>query len=141
MVQLGPSLDAVYLKASLEDWPIYVMIEPGQGLLGSTWLLPSAGTPIMRIQVWYHLQGVFEDDENIHLVMELCSGGGILDSMKDGTLTEARVADIIRSVLRFIAQCHAKGIIYRDVKPDNFLFLTPEEKSPIRATDFGLSIR
>ncbi|CAL5222918.1 g5351 [Coccomyxa viridis] len=99
MVQLGPSLDAVYLK------------------------------------------GVFEDDENIHLVMELCSGGGILDRMKDGTLTEARVADIMRSVLRFIAQCHAKGIIYRDVKPDNFLFLTPEEKSPIRATDFGLSIR
>ena len=89
----------------------------------------------------YHLQGVFEDDENIHLVMELCSGGGILDRMKDGTLTEARVADIIRSVLRFIAQCHAKGIIYRDVKPDNFLFLTPEERSPIRATDFGLSIR
>ena len=44
-------------------------------------------------------------------------------------------------MLRFIAQCHAKGIIYRDVKPDNFLFLTPEEKSPIRATDFGLSIR
>ena len=48
---------------------------------------------------------------------------------------------VLRSVLRFIAQCHAKGIIYRDVKPDNFLFLTPEEKSPIRATDFGLSIR
>ena len=44
------------------------------------------------------MQGVFEDDESIHLVMELCSGGGILDRMKDGTLTEARVADIIRSV-------------------------------------------
>ncbi|CAL8463887.1 g3422 [Coccomyxa elongata] len=99
MVQLGPSLDAVYLK------------------------------------------GAFEDDANIHLVMELCSGGGILDRMKEGTLTEARIAIIIRSVLRFIAQCHAKGIIYRDVKPDNFLFLTKDEDSPIRATDFGLSIR
>ena len=30
----------------------------------------------MRFQVWCHLQGVFEDDENIHLVMELCAGGG-----------------------------------------------------------------
>lgn len=89
----------------------------------------------------FTLQGVFEDDDNIHVVMELCAGGGILDRMKDGTLTEARVAEIIRSVLRFVAQCHAKGIIYRDVKPDNFLFLTAEEKSPIRATDFGLSIR
>jgi calcium-dependent protein kinase len=87
------------------------------------------------------LQGVFEDEHSIHLVMELCTGGGILDRMNEGTLTEARVAAIIRSVLRFIAQCHAKGIIYRDVKPDNFLFLTPDEDSPIRATDFGLSIR
>jgi serine/threonine protein kinase len=34
-----------------------------------------------------------------------------------------------------------QGIIYRDVKPDNFLFLTPEEDSPLKATDFGLSIR
>ena len=59
------------------------------------------------------VQGVFEDDDNIHLVMELCEGGGILDSMREGTLTEARIAVIIRSVLRFIAQCHAKGIIYR----------------------------
>ena len=87
------------------------------------------------------VQGAFEDDSNVHLVMELCSGGGILDRMKEGTLTEARIAAIIRSVLRFIAQCHAKGIIYRDVKPDNFLFLTRDEDSPIRATDFGLSIR
>jgi calcium-dependent protein kinase len=41
------------------------------------------------------------------------------------------------------AACHAamQGIIYRDVKPDNFLFLTPEEDSPLKATDFGLSIR
>ena len=56
---------------------------------------------------------MFEDDDNIHLVMELCEGGGILDRMKEGTLTEARIAAIIRSVLRFIALCHAKGIIYR----------------------------
>lgn len=36
---------------------------------------------------------------------------------------------------------YPQGIIYRDVKPDNFLFLTPEEDSPLKATDFGLSIR
>jgi len=55
-------------------------------------------------------------------------------------MTEADVARILRSVLRFIAQCHTKGIIYRDVKPDNFLFLT-SEATTVKATDFGLSIR
>jgi calcium-dependent protein kinase len=88
--------------------------------------------------VW---QDVFEDNENVHLVMELCSGGPILERVKAGKMSERDVATIIRSVLRFIAQCHSRGIIYRDVKPDNFLFLTTEPESPIRATDFGLSIR
>ena len=86
-------------------------------------------------------QDVYEDPENIHMVMELCEGGGILDHIKDGPFTEKRVAFIIRSILRFVAQCHAKGIIFRDVKPDNFLFLTKDKNSPVRATDFGLSIR
>lgn len=87
------------------------------------------------------LQGVFEDPESIHMVMELCEGGGILDRIKESPFTEKRVAFIIRSILRFVAQCHAKGIIFRDVKPDNFLFLTKADNSPVRATDFGLSIR
>ncbi len=69
------------------------------------------------------LQDVFEDDLHIHLVMELCEGGSILDRLKDGEYSERQVADIMRSVLRFLAQCHTKGLIYRDVKPDNFMFL------------------
>jgi hypothetical protein len=31
--------------------------------------------------------------------------------------SEAYIAGLVRSILRFIAQCHAKGIVYRDVKP------------------------
>ena len=84
---------------------------------------------------------MFEDDVSVHLVMELCTGGGILDKIKQHSYTERRISQIMRSIIRFISQCHAKGIIYRDIKPDNFLFLNKEENSPIRATDFGLSIR
>ncbi|KAL3141930.1 hypothetical protein ABBQ32_004581 [Trebouxia sp. C0010 RCD-2024] len=99
MLQLGPSLDAVFL------------------------------------------QDVFEDEVSVHLVMELCTGGGILDKIKQHNYTERRISQIMQSIIRFISQCHAKGIIYRDIKPDNFLFLTKDENSAIRATDFGLSIR
>lgn len=88
-----------------------------------------------------NLKGVYEDDDAIHLVMELCEGGALLERIEATKYSEAYIAKILRSILRFISQCHAKGIIYRDVKPDNFLFLTHEDDSPLKATDFGLSIR
>eukprot|EP01026_Neomeris_dumetosa_P002941 TRINITY_DN10806_c0_g1_i4.p1 TRINITY_DN10806_c0_g1~~TRINITY_DN10806_c0_g1_i4.p1 ORF type:complete len:597 (-),score=64.72 TRINITY_DN10806_c0_g1_i4:571-2361(-) len=88
-----------------------------------------------------YLSDVYEDNCNVHMVMELCQGGALLDRMKSQTHSEQSIAQIVRCIARFIAQCHAKGVVYRDVKPDNFLFLTKEPDSPIKATDFGLSIK
>jgi serine/threonine protein kinase len=45
------------------------------------------------------------------------------------------------SCLLLLCPSIVQGIIYRDVKPDNFLFLSGDEDSPLKATDFGLSIR
>jgi len=89
------------------------------------------------------LKDVFEDKHYVHMVMELCTGGPLLDRFEadDFVRSEQEVARQIRSILRFLAQCHAKGIIFRDVKPDNFLFLDNSKASPLKATDFGLSIR
>jgi len=38
-------------------------------------------------------------------------------------------------------QDRTQNIVYRDVKPDNFLFLSADEAAPLKATDFGLAIR
>ncbi len=70
-----------------------------------------------------NLHDVFEDSTAVHLVMELCEGGSLLERVESTQYNERWIAGLVRSILRFIAQCHAKGIIYRDVKPDNFLFL------------------
>lgn len=69
------------------------------------------------------LKDVFEDDMSIHLVMELCEGGSVLDRLKDGEYSEHQVAHVMRSVMRFLSQCHSKGLVYRDVKPENFMIL------------------
>lgn len=88
-----------------------------------------------------NLVDVFEDNFEIHLIMGICEGGALLERVGAHTYSEKYISHLIRSILRFISQCHAKGIIYRDVKPDNFLFVNKSEDSPLKATDFGLSIR
>mmetsp|Transcript_29146 Transcript_29146/g.82169 ORF Transcript_29146/g.82169 Transcript_29146/m.82169 type:complete len:600 (+) Transcript_29146:92-1891(+) len=87
------------------------------------------------------LRDTFEDEHYIHLIMELCTGGPLIQSMDVSQLSEKRVAGLIRSILRFLAQCHSKGLIYRDVKPGNFLYGSKDPNSPLKATDFGLMIQ
>ena len=76
-----------------------------------------------------YLQAVFEDDAAIHIVMELCQGGSILDHLKAGEYNEQQAAEVMRAVLRFLGQCHAKGLVYRDVKPENFMLLHKSNQS------------
>lgn len=76
-----------------------------------------------------YLKDVFEDDVSVHLVMELCEGGSVLERLKAGEYNERQAAEVMRAVLRFLSQCHAKGLVYRDVKPENFLLLHKDGKS------------
>ncbi|KAM3295905.1 hypothetical protein ACQJBY_038304 [Aegilops geniculata] len=42
-------------------------------------------------------------------------------------------------MLKVAAECHLRGLVHRDMKPENFLFKSTKEDSPLKATDFGLS--
>eukprot|EP00878_Enallax_costatus_P017437 GHUV01018315.1.p1 GENE.GHUV01018315.1~~GHUV01018315.1.p1 ORF type:complete len:541 (+),score=186.60 GHUV01018315.1:610-2232(+) len=86
-----------------------------------------------------HLIEAYEDDVCVDLVMELAAGGSLWSRINRGSYTEATAAKIIADILRAVAQCHAKGVILRDVKPENFLFLSKRENSPLKMVDFGLA--
>ncbi|WCJ32617.1 calcium-dependent protein kinase 28 [Euphorbia peplus] len=84
----------------------------------------------------------FEDDSYVYIVMELCEGGELLDRIlakKDSRYTEKDAAVIVRQMLKVAAECHLHGLVHRDMKPENFLFKSNKEDSPLKATDFGLS--
>lgn len=92
------------------------------------------------------LYDVFEDDTNIHLVTELCTGGELYDRVvektqsPEGHFSEYDAARIIRNILDAIAYCHnVKQIVHRDLKPENFLLLNERDDAPVKIIDFGLS--
>ncbi|XVE82484.1 hypothetical protein DITRI_Ditri16bG0008500 [Diplodiscus trichospermus] len=84
----------------------------------------------------------FEDDCYVYIVMELCEGGELLDRIlakKDSCYSEKDAAVVVRQMLKVAAECHLHGLVHRDMKPENFLFKSTREDSPLKATDFGLS--
>lgn len=87
-----------------------------------------------------YLYGAFEDEECVYTVQELCSGGELWQHIGDH-YSEAYAARIMRSVLQTMAQLHAHGVVWRDSKPENFLFLNDREDSPLKAVDFGTAVR
>ncbi|KAK8683703.1 hypothetical protein V6N13_039754 [Hibiscus sabdariffa] len=86
-------------------------------------------------------KGAYEDRQNVHLVMELCSGGELFDRIiAKGSYSERQAASIFRQVVNVVHACHFMGVMHRDLKPENFLLVSKDENSLIKATDFGLSV-
>ncbi|CAA0838199.1 Calcium-dependent protein kinase 3 [Striga hermonthica] len=103
-----------------------------------------------EVQIMHHMTGhrnivelkeVFEDRHSVHLVMELCAGGELFDRIiARGHYSERAAAGLCRQVVTVVHACHSMGVMHRDLKPENFLFLSGDENSPLKATDFGLSV-
>lgn len=83
--------------------------------------------------------GAFEESTCVGVVLEMCSGGELWSRITFGEYTERDAAQLVREILRTVAQCHSCNVIIRDVKPDNFLFLSDEDGGGMRAIDFGLA--
>lgn len=87
------------------------------------------------------LKATYEDEENVHLVMELCEGGELFDRIvARGHYSERAAAHVARTIAEVVRMCHTNGVMHRDLKPENFLFANKKENSVLKAIDFGLSV-
>ena len=88
---------------------------------------------------------IYEDKRHYELIMEELEGGTLterlLEKMEEEgeTFSEKDAAIIFKQIISAINYCHAQGIVHRDLKMENVLFLEKKGNLDIQIIDFGLS--
>jgi serine/threonine-protein kinase len=77
-----------------------------------------------------------EDDHQPFFVMRYMSGGSLSDLIKQGPFTLRDAALIIERLGSALDYAHSRGIIHRDIKPDNVLF---DGSNNPYLSDFGVA--
>ncbi len=86
-----------------------------------------------------HVYDFFEDNNTAYFAMEYMDGKSVNDYLKEAksmgkVLKVSSAVHIVREVLNALKDAHAKGIIHRDIKPQNIYVL---KNGTIKLYDFG----
>jgi hypothetical protein len=76
------------------------------------------------------------DGDTTYMVTELLDGESLGERLREGALPPRKTTELARQVARGLAAAHAKGVVHRDIKPDN-IYVTREGRAKI--LDFGLA--
>ncbi|MEE1617932.1 serine/threonine-protein kinase [Brachybacterium sp. J153] len=81
-----------------------------------------------------------ELDGRAYIVMELCPGRPLSDIIEENTggLPEKRVVSVLIDLARALDAAHSKGVVHRDVKPENVLVDETRDWA-VKITDFGIA--
>ena len=70
------------------------------------------------------------------MAMRLISGGALSSLLRVGGLSHERIITILRGVADALDYAHGKGVVHRDVKPQNILL---DEAERVYLADFGIA--
>ena len=76
-------------------------------------------------------------DGRPYIIMGLVDGTPLSVEMAKGPMSVGRAVQISRGILEGLAHAHARGVIHRDLKPDNVMLVTGEPG--VKLLDFGLA--
>lgn len=83
------------------------------------------------------------DDDEAYIVMEEMKGGDLLDRLRQegGPYTEDSAKPLFKTLLETVRFCHSRGIAHLDIKPENVLLSSNDDKASMQLADFGLAKR
>ena len=100
------------------------------------------------------LHDVYENENEIQMVMECCEGGELYDTLQNSrtrnlleSYGERSVVYILKQLLSALEYIHSRGVVHRDVKPENILLVSKDyhlspsssSKMEVKLSDFGLA--
>ncbi|XP_055550777.1 cGMP-dependent protein kinase, isozyme 1 [Wyeomyia smithii] len=83
------------------------------------------------------LYRTYRDDKCVYMLLEACLGGEVWTILRDRSyFDDGTTKFIVGCVLKAFEFLHARGIVYRDLKPENLLL---DSKGYVKLVDFGFA--
>jgi calcium-dependent protein kinase len=88
------------------------------------------------------LYATYEDAKYLHLVMEFCSGGDLMERIvTQGVYSEATAAPVMHKLCSGVSHLHSSYICHRDIKLENILFADTLNSEEVKIVDFGMACK
>ncbi|MCW3014394.1 MAG: serine/threonine protein kinase [Solirubrobacterales bacterium] len=82
------------------------------------------------------------DDDAVYLVSELVVGSTLAQLLAEGALSDRDVLEIGAALCDALAHAHGRGVVHRDVKPQNVIVPDTQQNGAgvAKLTDFGIAM-
>ncbi|HUQ02468.1 MAG TPA: serine/threonine-protein kinase [Kofleriaceae bacterium] len=79
------------------------------------------------------------DDGRLYLVMDLLDGESLRARLQAGPVAPDVALAILGQIAQALDAAHARGVVHRDLKPDNIMLTGPAARPSAHVLDFGIA--
>jgi len=140
---MGEVWAARHLRLATKRVAIKVLRTHGEGLSGDALARFQKEAEIVSRLEHPHIVNIY--DYNLtpsgypFMVMEFLEGESLGARLKKGPLSLAETRMVLRQICSALDITHRKGILHRDLKPDNIFLVTKGTELWVKVLDFGIS--